>query len=101
MAEDAPLKSAYELAMERLRAEDREHGVERPRPLSPEQKRRIADLRQRAQAKLAEIEILHRKAASSEVDPEKRAKLEEQYDTDRRRIATALESDITGVRGGS
>ena len=61
MSDDAPLKSAFELAMERLRAEDRERGAPQARPLTAEQKSQIAELRAKAKAKLAELEILHRK----------------------------------------
>ena len=61
MSDDAPLKSAYELAMERLQAEDRERGVEESTPLTDEQKKAITELRGQAQAKQAETEILHDK----------------------------------------
>ncbi len=44
MASDGP-KSAYELAMERLRQKDREAGVEE-RPLTEKQKAAIAEARQ-------------------------------------------------------
>ena len=50
MSDDKPLKSAYELAMERLRAKDREAGIEESAPLTPEQKQAIAELRRKAQA---------------------------------------------------
>ena len=53
---DKPLKSAYELTMERLRAKDREQGVEQ-QVLTDAQKAEIARLRQETKAKLAEIEI--------------------------------------------
>ncbi len=43
MSGDAP-KTAFELAMERLRQKDREVGVEE-RPLTDEQKTRIAEVR--------------------------------------------------------
>lgn len=101
MPDDAPLKSAFELAMERLRATDREQGVEEAKPLTDAQKATIAELRQRAKAKLAEAEILHRKdLAAAAADPEKLTKLEEQYETDRRRIDSSLESAIARVRAG-
>jgi hypothetical protein len=58
---DEPLKSAYELAMERLKAKDREDGIVEEKPLTAPQKERIAELRLEAKAKLAELEILHRK----------------------------------------
>ena len=45
MSDDAP-KSAYELAMERLRKKDREAGDDDDRPLSDVQKAAIAEVRQ-------------------------------------------------------
>lgn len=99
MSDDPPLKSAYELAMERLRAEDRKAGVEQAAPLSREQKKTIAELRSKAQARLAQIEILHHKdLAAVGPDPEQRAELEKRYATDRRRVQSALQSNIDRVR---
>ena len=51
------MKSAYELALERLESQ----GIERPRQesLSEETRQRLNDVRQQAAAKLAELEILH------------------------------------------
>ena len=102
MAEDEPLKSAYELAMERLRATDREAGVDEPAPLTDEQKKTIAELRQAAKAKLAEIEIMHRRQMAAAVagDPADIEKIEEHYEVDRRRVESKLESDITLVKRG-
>ena len=60
MAAEGP-KSAYELAMERLRQKDREAGVAE-RPLTDAQKAAIAEARQIYQARMAEREILHRDA---------------------------------------
>ena len=101
MGKQAPLKSAYELALERLKAQDREAGVEQDRPLTAEQKQRIAELRRRAKAKLAELEILHAKnRASAGPEPEKQQELEARYQTDRRRVESSLESAIAGVRRG-
>ena len=100
MSDDAPLKSAYELAMERLRAEDREAGVEESQPLTPKQKKAIAELRSKAKASLAELEILHRKELAAAADSEALTKLEEQYEIDRRRVESSLESGIERVRRG-
>jgi hypothetical protein len=58
MAGDEAPKSAYELAMERLRKKDAEEGVER-RPLTDAQRTAIAEVRNFYEAKLAEIEVLH------------------------------------------
>jgi hypothetical protein len=99
MSEDKPLKSAYELAMERLRARDREEGRGEAGPLTDEQKEEIARLRGEARSKLAELEILHRKnVAEARDDPKKLAEVEEHYRTDRRRVESALESKIARVR---
>ena len=101
MTEDRPLKSAYELAMERLQAEDKDRGIAASKPLSDAQKEAIAELRQQAQAKLAELEILHDKdRVQVAADPEQLTKLEERYETDRLRIDSSLASAIARVRGG-
>jgi len=98
LAEDEAPKSAYELALERLRRKDREEGVEE-RPLSEEQRARIAELRRVYEARLAEREILHhsslRKAAG---DPEAEEKLEEEYRRDRERIASERDRKIEAAR---
>jgi hypothetical protein len=87
---DSPLKSSYELAMERLRAKDREAGVEEDAPLTDAQKERIA-----------EMEILHRKnVAGARGDPEATAKVEEAYAIDRGRVESRMESAVAKVRRG-
>jgi hypothetical protein len=100
VADEKPLKSAYELAMERLRARDREQGAGDSTPLTQDQKEEIARLRQEAKAKLAEIEILHRDALRAATDPESVTKLEEQHRIDRERITSRLETAIARVRRG-
>ena len=98
--DDAPLKSAYELAMARLRAQDKG----RREPLTAEQKAEIAQLRQEAEAKLAEMQILYRDeltAAATDpaaTDPAAVKKIEEHYQVDRRRVESKLESSIERVR---
>jgi len=100
MKDDRPLKSAFELAMERLKAQDREEGIEE-KPLSDEQKEEITRLRQEAKAKLAELEILHRKnVAGTGGDPAKIAEAERNYQVDRERVVSRLESAIARVRSG-
>jgi hypothetical protein len=102
MADSGRLKSAYELAMERLRAKDREAGVAETVPLTEEQKTRIAELRAEAKAKIAEIEIL-RKKSLAEVggDPEKVREIDDRYRVDRDRVERKLDSDVARIRGGS
>jgi hypothetical protein len=101
MPEDEALKSAYELAMERLKAKDREDGVEEERPLTQKQKQEIARIRQEAKAKLAEMEILHTDALmAAGGDPEKLQKVEETYRADRDRVESRMESAIARVKRG-
>jgi hypothetical protein len=95
---DKPLKSAFELAMERLNAKDREEGVEAPAALTKAQKEKIAELRAEAQAKLAEIEILHRKSVAAAADPAAVVKLEENYAIDRGRVESRRDDAIARVR---
>jgi hypothetical protein len=100
MPEDQPLKSAFELAMDRLKAKDAAEGVEEAAPLTKAQKARIAELRAEAAAKLAELEILHRKHIAGVADPAALAKLEENYAIDRGRAESRRDSEIEKVRSG-
>jgi hypothetical protein len=95
------LKSAFELAMERLQRQDRAEGVARSKPLTAAQKARIAELRQEAQAKRAELKILREKRfAAVAADPEKLREEEAHYETDLRRVETWLEEQLAAVRKG-
>jgi imidazolonepropionase-like amidohydrolase len=100
---DAP-KSAYEIALEKLRQRDRERGEEAPAALSDEQKERIAEIRKAHEARVAEREILFRsERAKLLADPEaaeKLARLEEGHAGDRRRLQDRLESEIAAARAG-
>lgn len=97
---DAP-KSAWEIALEKLEKQDRERGAAGPGPLSDDQKKAIAALRQRFQAKLAEAEILHHDHRHKALDdPEAIAKAEEEYRIERRRIEEQRDREIERVRRG-
>ncbi len=96
MADEAP-KSAYELAMERLRKKDKDEGVD-DRPPTPEQREKIAEARRVAEAKLAEREILHQSAMKGVMDPESREKLDEEYRRDRDRVASERDRKIEEIR---
>jgi len=96
--EGAVPKSAYELAMERLTAQDREAGIE-TRSLSGDQKTRIAELRQIAKANLAELEILRNKSIADAMgDPAKLTEIMEHYEIDGRRIKSRLEDDVARIK---
>src|SRR5512141_110246 len=79
-------KTAFELAMERLSAEDKESGTKKEAPLSAKQKEAIAEARRVASSRLAEREILFRDSMKRTPDPELRATAEGEYQIDRQRI---------------
>ena len=99
MPDDKPMKSAYELAMERLRKQDAEAGIE-SKPMSDAQKAAIAEIRNFYEAKMAEQEVLHQSALRTTVDPEARAAIEAQYRRDRERFASERDSKIEKIRRG-
>ena len=100
MAEDDAPKSAYEITLERLKQQDREAGIE-DKPLTHEQRERIAELRKLYEAKLAEREILHhaslRKASH---DLEATEKLDAEYRRDRERLVSERDRKIAQARAG-
>ncbi len=96
MSDDVP-KSAFELAMERLKRKDQEEGTVE-RPLTEDQRTRIAEVRRIVEAKLAEREILLRSALDSARDPEAYAAIEEEYRRDRERIVANREREIEEIR---
>src|SRR5262245_5940181 len=96
MADEAP-KSAYELAMERLRKKDAEAGIEH-RALTDEQKAAIAEIRNFYEAKLAEIEVLHQGKMKGLFEPEARAIREQEYRRDRERLTTERDAKIERAR---
>jgi hypothetical protein len=90
------MKSAYELALERMERE----GIERPREdaVSDEVRRQMGEARQRAEAKLAELEILHRDRLKRTFDPEARRQEEEDYRRERRAIEASRDDRIAKLR---
>jgi hypothetical protein len=96
MPNDAP-KSAYELAMERLRRKDSEAGVVE-RPLTDEQKAAIAEVRKVYEAKVAEREILHRDAIRKAQSHEEITRLNEELTQDCGRFARDRDRKIEEIR---
>jgi hypothetical protein len=86
MAADGP-KSAFELAMERLRLKDKEAGVDE-HPLTDTQKAAIAEARQVYEARVAEREILHQAALRKATTYEEVERLNEEFRRDKDRLAT-------------
>ena len=99
MSEGAP-KSAYELAMERLRKKDEEAGIVR-RELTDADKAAIAEIRSFYAAKIAEIELRHQAATAVIFDPAEREPLDAEYRRDRERLSDERDRKIEKVRAGS
>lgn len=90
------MKSAYELALERLESQ----GIERPSTLDEATRERIAEVRQKAEADLAKLEILHRERLAAQSDPREAHRAEEEYAIDRRRLEERRDSAIARLRDG-
>jgi hypothetical protein len=97
------LKSAYELAMEKLARKDKESPREAgaPEKLNARQKAEIARIRRESEARLAEREILFKhEYRAARGDAEQSEKIEEGYRRDRERILSRQEEQIREVRRG-
>ncbi|MDX1502226.1 MAG: hypothetical protein R3325_07670 [Thermoanaerobaculia bacterium] len=90
------LKSAYELALERLASE----GIAAPdrAALSDDTRARIAEARRKAEARLAELEIQFARKRRELDDPAALAQAEEEYRIDCRRIEERREAEIRKLR---
>jgi len=90
------MKSAYELALERLDSQ----GIERPGDLDEATRQQIAEVRSKAEADLAKLEILHRERLQGETDPQAAHRAEEEYAIDRRRLEERRDGAIARLRDG-
>jgi len=93
------MKSAYELALERIESQ----GIARPSEdtFTPEQRQEVAEIRRQAEARIAELEILHRDRLQKLQAPEEREKEEQDYVHERQRIEEQRERKVTKLRGGA
>lgn len=91
-------KSAFDLAMERLKAADKDAGVEEIQ-LTDAQKEEIAEARRVASARFAEREILYRNALQKSYEPAERERMEQEYQIDRERIERDRDRAIEAIRG--
>ena len=97
MSDTSP-KSAYELAMERLKKKDADAGITR-QPVTEAQKAAVAEIRSFYESKIAELEVLHQGQLRRLFDPEQRGVLEEQYRRDRERLVSERDAKIEKARG--
>ena len=91
------LKSAVELAMERM---ERETG-DAPRRLSDEQKRRIAAVRAKVEARIAEEEIAaqsHLRAAAQKGDSAAFEEAKRRLASEKRRLEESRDREIEKIR---
>lgn len=86
--------------MERMRKKDADAGVERT-PLTEAQKAAVADIRSVYQAKLAEIEILHKSTLRTIMDPAEREVRDEEYRRERERLASERDAKIEKARASA
>jgi hypothetical protein len=94
---DGAPKSAYELAMERLKKKDADEGITE-RALTDDQKHEIADVRKTYSARLAQEEILFKSKTRGLLDPDSRRQLEENYRRDVERLTHERDRKIEKIR---
>jgi hypothetical protein len=93
------LKSAYELALEQLDSS----GIGRPDQdaLSEETRAAVAEIRRKAEAKLASLEILHGQRLAELGDPTTRQQAEQEYRAEKAGIIERRERDIDRLRASA
>ena len=91
------MKTAYELAMERLKKKDEEAGIA-SRPVTDAQRAQIAEIRNFYEAKLAEAQVMHQSKLQTVFDPAERETLEKEYRRERERLTDERERKIEKVR---
>ncbi|MCH7664407.1 MAG: hypothetical protein IH936_00545 [Acidobacteria bacterium] len=91
------MKSAYEIALERLE----QRGIEKPsnRALTKKARANIAEIRSKARAELAKLEILYRDRLAKEPDPTARHQDQQNYVSERARIEGRCDRDVAKLRG--
>ena len=94
-----PLKSAVELAMERLKKKDEESGVT-SRALSDADKAAIAEIRNFYDAKLAQEDVLHQSKLRTMFDPAERDVLTGHFRRERERLTSERDAKIEKIRKG-
>jgi hypothetical protein len=99
MSQDGAPKSAYELAMERLRKKDEAAGISQA-PLTAEQKAQIADIRSVYGAKLAQADLQYQDRLRATFDPAVHEALEVEYRRERERLTAEMDAKIEKARAG-
>jgi hypothetical protein len=92
-------KSAYELAMEKLRKKDADAGVEE-QILTEEQRQAIAEARSLHDARVAERRIMHQSTMLGLLDSAEREEREAEFRRDLERFASDRDAKIRKIREG-
>ena len=95
---DAP-KSAFELAMEKLKKKDVESGVE-AQVLTEAQRTAIAEAKNVYDARVAERRIMHQSAVLAVFDPAELAERDAELRRDLERFASDRDAKIKKIRAG-
>ncbi len=98
MSDDAP-KSAYELAMARLRQKDADAGTAEA-PLTDAQRAAIAEVKQVFAARRAQAEIMLQASRAAAPDVETLARLHDEFRRDTDRMTREQEEKIAAIRRG-
>jgi len=96
MADEAP-KSAFELAMERLRKKDADAGIVE-HPLTDAQRQAIAEVRRIHEARVAERRIMHDSEVLAIADPAERAERDGELRRDLDRFEREREEKVRKIR---
>lgn len=91
------LKSAYELAMERLKKRDAEAGIE-SRPITDAQRAAIAEIRNFYEAKLAEAQVLYESSRRKATDLSALEVIEQEYRRERERLTSERDHKVEKAR---
>jgi hypothetical protein len=97
MSQEGAPKSAYELAMERLRKKDEAAGVVQT-PLTDAQKTAIAEIRSLYGAKLAQADLEHQDRLRVIFDSAVRDALEVEYQRERERLTGEMDAKVEKAR---
>lgn len=91
------MKSAYELALEQMEKQ----GIERPREgaVSDAVREQMAEVRRRAEAKVAELEIMHRQRLAKAASGGDRQQELEDFKRQRQRIDNDRDEKLAQLRG--
>jgi hypothetical protein len=100
MSTDQAPKTAYELAMERLRKKDADAGIASS-PLTDEQKAAIAEARNFYDSKIAEQDVLFQSKLRASQDPAEREAIAEMFRRDRDRLVADRDNKIEKLRKGA